>query len=159
MALTRPLRVPSDLADYLPNGGLGMSVSRFVGPVVAATLVVCACGGTNRPPLPPPPEAGLEGVRTDYPEYYDNIIREINGCFRWRDGGSWRTTVSFVIGRDGTSSDIELVTRSGNSSFDTEAMRAVECAGEGAFGPLPQDPSRESLRVQFNFEAHGQGTH
>ena len=40
--------------------------------------------------------------------------------------------VSFVIGRDGTSSDIEFVTRSGNSSFDTAALAQSNARAKGA---------------------------
>ena len=55
-------------------------------------------------PDPPPEEepersgdginVRLEGLQRDYPEYYDNIIRQIQRCFRWRKGGNWQTTVS-----------------------------------------------------------------
>lgn len=113
------------------------------------------------PPEEPPPTSGeglnvrLEGLRRDYPAYYNNIIRQIQRCFRWQGGGNWETKVSFVIRRDGTVGDLEFVARSGNTSFDFEAMGAVDCAGQGRFGPLPEDLPYESLPVLFDFRPIG----
>lgn len=109
------------------------------------------------PPEERPRESGeginvrLEGVRRDYPAYYDNIIRQIWNCFRWQGQGNWETTVYFVIKRDGTVSDLDFVKRSGNTPFDFEAMGAVDCAGRGRFGPLPDDLPFDILPVQFSF--------
>lgn len=97
----------------------------------------------------------LEGVRRDYPAYYNNIITQISRCLRWRSGGSWETTVYFVIKRDGTVSDLDFVKKSGNVAFDVEAMGAVECAGKGRFGVLPDDLPFDVLPVQFNFRPQG----
>lgn len=100
----------------------------------------------------------IEGLRRDYPEYYNNIIRQIQRCFRWREGGSWETTVFFYIDRGGNvaSGDIEFVSRSGNASFDFEAMGAVECAGQGRFGPLPEELPYDRFPVRFSFRPTGQ---
>jgi hypothetical protein len=114
-------------------------------------------------PLPeePPPTSGeglnvrIEGLRRDYPEYYNNIIRQIQRCFRWQGGGGWNAQVYFVIRRDGTVRDLEFRTRSGNTSFDFEAMGAVECAGQGRFGPLPDELPYESQPVLFEFTPSG----
>jgi outer membrane biosynthesis protein TonB len=97
----------------------------------------------------------IEGLRRDYPVYYDNIIQQIYRCFRWRGGGSWQTTVIFWIRRDGTATDIEFETRSGNSGFDFEAMGAVDCAGQGRFGPLPEELPYERLPIRFQFRPSG----
>lgn len=97
----------------------------------------------------------LEGVRRDYPEYYNNIIRQITRCFRWQGQGSWETTVYFVIHRDGKVSDLEVLARSGNPTFDIEAMGAVECAGQGRFGSLPKDLPWDMLPIQFRFSPQG----
>jgi hypothetical protein len=97
----------------------------------------------------------LEGVRRDYPAYYNNIITQIQRCFRWTQGGSWETTVYFAIRRDGTVADLDFVKRSGNTAFDFEAMGAVDCAGKGRFGPLPEDLPFDVLPVQFNFRPQG----
>jgi len=97
----------------------------------------------------------LEGVRRDYPAYYNNIITQIQRCFRWTGGGSWETTVYFAIRPDGTVSDLDFVKRSGSASFDFDAMGAVECAGKGRFGPLPEELPFDVLPVQFNFRPQG----
>ena len=93
----------------------------------------------------------LEGLRRDYPAYYNSIILEIRKCFR-PPAGNARAVVNFVIRRDGTVSDARLVERSGNASFDYAALGAIECAGNGRFGPLPDDLPYETLPVQFTFE-------
>ena len=87
--------------------------------------------------------------------YYENIIRQINRCFRWREGGRWETTVGFVISRDGSASDIEFVQRSGSTAFDFEAMGAVDCAGRGRFGPLPEGFPRDRQPFRFEFRPSG----
>lgn len=93
----------------------------------------------------------LEGLRRDYPAYYNSIILEIRKCFR-PPAGNARAVVYFVIRRDGTVSDARLVERSGIASFDYAALGAIECAGNGRFGPLPDDLPYETLPVQFTFE-------
>lgn len=99
----------------------------------------------------------MEGLRRDYPQYYDNIIRQIFRCFRWQKGGDWQTTVFFYIDREGNAEGIEFVARSGNSAFDFEAMGAVECAGDRrAFGPLPEDVPYDRFPVRFSFRPRGE---
>jgi outer membrane biosynthesis protein TonB len=94
----------------------------------------------------------LEGVRRDYPLYYNNIIRQIQRCFQWSGQGGWETTVYFVINRDGSVSDLDFVKRSGNPQFDLSAMGAAECAGgRGRFGALPEDLPFDRLPIQFKF--------
>ena len=98
----------------------------------------------------------LEGVRRDYPAYYNNIIRQIFNCFRWRGGGNWQATVFFTIEREGTVADMRFVNRSGSTAFDFEAIGAVECAGQGRFGELPSELPYERLPVQFDFRPTGE---
>jgi hypothetical protein len=97
----------------------------------------------------------MEGLRRDYPEYYNNIIRQIQRCFRPPPGANLETVIYFAIQRDGTVRDIRFVTRSGNAAFDFEAMGAVECAGRGRLGPLPEDLPYESQPVNFQFRPSG----
>jgi outer membrane biosynthesis protein TonB len=117
--------------------------------------------GPEPTPEPEPTRSGegvnvrMEGLRRDYPEYYNNIIRQIQRCFRWRDGGSWEAVVYFSIQRDGSVRDMRFTTRSGNASFDFEAMGAIECAGQGRFGPLPEDLPFASQPVNFQFRPSG----
>jgi TonB family protein len=95
----------------------------------------------------------MEGLRRDYPEYYNNIIRQITRCFARRtQRGNWETVVDFVIQRDGTVRDIRFANRSGNTVFDFEAMEAVECAGQpGRLGALPPELPYESQPIRFQF--------
>ena len=101
-------------------------------------------------------EVRIEGLRRDYPAYYNNIIRQVLRCFRWRDGGRWETEVFFYIERDGTAEDMEFLSRSGNTAFDFEAMGAVDCAGNGRFGPLPEDLPYDRFPIKFSFRPQGQ---
>ena len=98
----------------------------------------------------------LEGVRRDYPVYYNNIIRQIGNCFRPPRGVNVEATVRFYINADGSVVGMEFVTRSGNSDFDFGAMGAIECAGGGRFGPLPDELPFDRLPVQFNFRPSGE---
>ncbi len=116
------------------------------------------------PPLPSTepaaaPEEGeevvnvqLDGAVFEYPEYLDNIIRQI--LRYWRpptDARRLRAELVFVILEDGSVEDIEWLQRSGSVAFDLEARGAIEAAGRSkAFGPLPGHFER--LRVSFFFD-------
>lgn len=100
----------------------------------------------------------LEGVQRDYPEYYSNIIRQIDRCFRWQGSSDLRATVYFVINRDGTVSDMDVVEGSGSFSFDIDAIGAVECAGSrNRFGPLPDELTFDRLPILFKFDPARRG--
>ena len=100
----------------------------------------------------------IEGLRRDYPAYYDNIILQIRRCFRWAGRGNPETEVYFVIVDDGGVSDVRFVRQSGNPSFDYEALGAIECAGQpGHFGPLPDDLPFDRLPIRFNFRSGNDG--
>lgn len=129
---------------------------------------------TPPPPEPEPEEAGdpepaeelsgedlnirMEGLRRDYPEYYSNIIRQIQRCFEYRGNQRLETSMVFYILRDGTveQRSMDFDTRSGNVNFDFAAMGAVECAS-GRFGPLPEDLGRDRLPILFTFRPQGGG--
>jgi len=127
-------------------------------PEAAETAVVAAA---IDPPEEEPEETGeglnvrIEGLRRDYPEYYNNIIRQIQRCMRWREGGIWETIVFFEIERDGMIQGLQFVSRSGNTAFDFEVMGAVDCAGNGRFGPLPDDLPYELFPVRFTLQTAG----
>ena len=67
------------------------------------------------------------------------------------------TSIVFVIGRDGTvdGGSIDFYDRSGNVNFDYAAMGAVECAGNGRFGPLPEELGWDRLPILFTFRPRG----
>lgn len=98
----------------------------------------------------------MEGLRRDYPAYYEDIVRQMRRCFRWTAGGSWRATVQFTIRREGgiPGSSIDIFRPSGNFSFDLRAVEAVECAGQ-RLSPLPEDLPWDELPVRFNFTPSG----
>jgi protein TonB len=122
-----------------------------------------AAAAVETPPAEKPKESGeginvrMEGLRRDFPEYYGNIITQINRCFRWTVAGRWETTVYFVIKRDGTVTDMDFVKKSGNPEFDFEALGAIDCAGKGRFGELPKELPFDRLPIQFKFQPRGGG--
>jgi hypothetical protein len=113
--------------------------------------------GPNADPNQDPATAGeginvrMQGLRRDFPEYYQNIIRQLFRCFRPPSSGNLTTTMTFVIRRDGTVDDVEFQNRSGNSAYDYAAMSAVECAGQGRFGALPPELPYEYQPIIFEF--------
>jgi len=92
-----------------------------------------------------------EGIEFPYPVYLQNVVRQIALQFRPDRAGALRAEVSFLIRRDGSISGLRLVTRSGNFSFDQDAMGAVEAAARN-FGPLPQGFTDDVLPVIFSFD-------
>jgi outer membrane biosynthesis protein TonB len=93
----------------------------------------------------------MEGLRRDFPGYYENIIRQIDRCMRFSGPEGLKTSVYFTIRRDGTvdGNNIDFVSRSGNAGFDFAVMGAIECAGRGRFGPLPEDLGWDRLPIIF----------
>jgi outer membrane biosynthesis protein TonB len=100
----------------------------------------------------------MEGLRRDFPEYYNNIVFQIKRCFRNALQGRWQTTIVFAISRDGgvDPDNIQVAKASGNVRFDIQAQGAVECAG-ARFGPLPADLPLDRLPIQFTFTPAGAG--
>ncbi len=95
----------------------------------------------------------MEGIRRDYPEYYNNILRQMQRCFRWRGEDDLRARVFFVINRDGSVSEVDILESSRSIRFDIEAMGAAECAGSrGRLGPLPEALPFDRLPIVFYFE-------
>lgn len=94
-----------------------------------------------------------DGIAFPYPGYLENIVRQVALNFRPRAGITRRADVAFTIQRDGTVSDIRLVTRSGDYAFDLECLGAVEAvAGGRGFGPLPRGFGDDALPVVFSFD-------
>ena len=96
----------------------------------------------------------LDGSIFPFPEYLDNIIRQVQRYWRPPAGGrAFRAEVEFVIQEDGSVTGIEWVLQSGDATFDLVAKGAVEAAGRSqAFGPLPDGYPRDRLRVRFFFD-------
>lgn len=87
-------------------------------------------------------------------DYCDNITRQVLSYWRKPTGvRSLSAELAFVIGEDGSVSDIEWIRRSGSPVFDLAARGAVEKAGtDRAFGPLPERYPLDRLRVTFFFD-------
>jgi len=101
----------------------------------------------------------MEGLRRDFPQYYGNIIRQIERCFRPPNTGrrDLETVLYFVIQADGMVSEVpRYVQRSGVPAYDAQARASImDCAGKGRFGPLPEDLRYERLPIQFKFTSGG----
>lgn len=95
-----------------------------------------------------------EGLQFQYPEYLERVITEIRRRWGSPSGASRLTaTVDFTIERDGSVTGIRLAKSSGDFTFNTEALGAIERAGrEGAFGALPGGFNGESLPIAFTFK-------
>ena len=98
--------------------------------------------------------AGFEGR---YAGYVRNIVTQIRS--RWQrpmGNAQLSAEIAFVILKDGSVRDIEIVKRSGNYAFDLNAKGAIESAGEAkAFGPLPDTFDGEALPISFFFTPSG----
>jgi len=94
----------------------------------------------------------VEGIQFPFPWYLENIQRQVILAFNWDRGGDWIAEVRFVIHRDGSVTDIEILKRSGNRSFDLEGQGAIESVGnKRLFGALPGGFSDDALPVYYTF--------
>ena len=95
----------------------------------------------------------VQGIAFPYPGYLENITRQIALNFRPRPGVGLRADVTFLIHRDGSVSDLRLLSRSGTYAFDLECIGAVEAVGQRrTFGPLPSGFRDDVLPVVFSFD-------
>jgi protein TonB len=93
-----------------------------------------------------------QGIEFPYPAYLNNIVRRIATEFSPPNPSSpLRAEVRFLIHRDGSVSDITVVSGSGVYAFDLIAKGAVEAAAR-AFGPLPSGFPDDVLPVVFSFD-------
>jgi periplasmic protein TonB len=94
-----------------------------------------------------------EGVNFPFPQYLNNIVRQIQLRFKPRNAGNLVTEVVFFIRRDGSMQDLQILRRSGSLAFDLEAQGAIEAVSAArAFGPLPAGWGDDVLKVIFTFE-------
>ncbi len=100
-----------------------------------------------------PLTVSTEGIEFPFPEYTNNIISQI--AMRWQrplQSTPLEAEIGFLIHRDGSTSDMQFIKRSGNFAFDLEAQGAIENAGlRRAFGPLPDGWGADVLFVRFYF--------
>ncbi len=107
-----------------------------------------------------PTGAGRVGVGPNTPlgdnrlGWYANLIRD-RIAQNWNTNGldaraqSTPTIVSFIIMRDGTVRNPQIVQSSGNPSIDNSALRAVY--GAGQLPPLPGQIAENYITAQFTF--------
>lgn len=95
----------------------------------------------------------VQGIAFPYPGYLENITRQIALNFKPRPGVAMRAEVTFLIHRDGSVSDLRMLSRSGTYAFDLECIGAVEAVGQRrTFGPLPAGFRDDVLPVVFSFD-------
>jgi protein TonB len=97
-------------------------------------------------------QGGAAGFR--YPWYVDVITRKVrqNWYIQEVDPSTpvgRQVTVTFLVARDGSPSQIRIVSSSGSPSLDTSALRAVQRVE--TFGPLPAGYAGSSLSVAYTF--------
>ncbi len=133
---------------------------------VAARPAPAKAGGAAAVPGPSPAGGGptggrgrdvanvrVQGIAFPFPGYLENITRQIALNFKPRPGAALRADVAFLINRDGSVSDLRLVSRSGVYAFDLECIGAVEAVGlRRSFGPLPGGFRDDVLPVVFSFD-------
>lgn len=96
------------------------------------------------------------GFDFPFPGYLENIVNQIADNF-YSGGhapkGDLRATVSFLIHRDGSVSNIRLMDPSVSYPFNIEAKGAVESVGKvKGFGRLPDGYTDDVLPVVFSFD-------
>jgi len=95
-----------------------------------------------------------DGIAFPYQGYLDNIVRQLT--LAWsprRVSAALVTEVKFLIRRDGSAANIEIVKSSGDRIYDTEGLGAVEAVGSTrGFGALPAGWKDDVLVVYFTFD-------
>jgi len=148
-AKAKPVRTPKVAT---PNAGSPSKATRSASTTKAAP-VARAGGGPTGGRGADVANVRTEGTEFPYPVYLQNVVRQIALQFKPDARSALRAEVAFLIRRDGSISGLKLVTRSGNFSFDQDAMGAVEAAARAnAFGPLPQGFTDDVLPVIFSFD-------
>lgn len=111
--------------------------------------------GNNPDPSSPGGEGidlRLQGLRCPSTGYCENIVRQLYRYFRNPGGSTGEADVFFAINRDGSVSDIRLLSSKGSTTFRLSALEAVEQAGRNkAFGALPPAFQSDQLPVSFYF--------
>ena len=148
-AKAKPVHTPKVAT---PNAGSPSKATRSASTTKAAP-VARAGGGPTGGRGADVANVRTEGTEFPYPVYLQNVVRQIALQFKPDARSALRAEVAFLIRRDGSISGLKLVTRSGNFSFDQDAMGAVEAAARAnAFGPLPQGFTDDVLPVIFSFD-------
>ena len=94
------------------------------------------------------------GIDFPYPEYLNNIVRQITLRFSPPNPNApYTAQVFFLVRKDGSVDAIRVVSSTGDYEFNTEAVGAIEQAGRAkAFGALPAGFRDDVLPVYFSFD-------
>lgn len=164
-AATQPDKAPPPRAEVDPVKPAPI-VTKKTPPRDPAPPATPSPPGTKPTPGPPQRAGGGEqggagtdvaNVRTDgiafpYPGYLQNIVRQMALCFEPPRGTEGlRAVIRFQVLRDGSVSEVAMVTSSRNFRFDNEAKGAVECAAT-KFGALPGGYRDDVLPIVFSFD-------
>jgi len=117
----------------------------------------------SNPLFAPAPGAGRigTGAHTDLGERFAGYAAQIQQLIarKWNTGEvdpriqtAPKVIATFDLERDGTIRNLVLVQRSGISSLDFSAQRAILEAAAGPFPPLPAAFERSSAKFEFTFE-------
>ena len=87
-----------------------------------------------------------------YSYYFSVLLQKIgeNWNYKYLEKDTLRTTIYFVILKDGTIKDVKIEKSSKNSLFDGSALRAVILTKK--VPPLPEEMNMEFLQVHLEFE-------
>jgi TonB family protein len=91
--------------------------------------------------------AGLDDPNFRYDYYIEQMLAIIGNNWIRPSVGEAQMTVHFRIARDGSLSEVEVVERSGSSSFDLAGERAVRLSSP--LPPLPSSYRHPSLGVNL----------
>jgi len=93
----------------------------------------------------------LENKSFKYSYYTNTIVKKISKYWQWsKTLSAYRAVVYFKISRDGTVYDVNVKETSGDTTFDQNAIRAVQLASP--FAPLPDSYEEDYLGVYFEFK-------
>jgi len=167
VASKRPVSTPSAPAVRKPVAPSAAASARKPSTSVPAPKSAAPkSGGDAEVPGPRPAGGGaaggrgrdvasvkVQGIAFPYPGYLENITRQIALNFRPKPGVGLKAEVAFLIHRDGSISELRLLSRSGAYAFDLECIGAVEAVGQRkSFGALPSGFRDDVLPVVFSFD-------
>jgi protein TonB len=93
----------------------------------------------------------LENKSFKYSYYTNTIVKKISKYWQWsKTLSAYRAVVYFKIARDGMVYDVDVKESSGDTTFDQNAIRAVQLASP--FAPLPEGYEENYLGVYFEFK-------
>ena len=114
-----------------------------------------ATAGNEGPPNPVQIKGGASGFQ--YGWYVNGITAKVRQNWYPSEAPSGtETDVNFIIDRSGRPSNIRVEKSSGNASYDTAAVRAVQRVD--TFGPLPAGYNQNTLIVTYTFSTANGGS-